>query len=331
MPACYNSAVYLFVLQTLCNFGDTLFSSFWQNCRLLTDYYKTRGTRRKATLELMGMEPEDVWSPYRHRRDQNESGGRDDAEAAVDYEWDLLGDPDFVEVMSLAVVHAKGRDLTRWTAVLSVEPKKATVTILKHVADGDKGEVVEQESAAFGSRTSLLASLLLFQMPKWALKSISTEKGSSAPVFGPPERRLHITAIRPHVFTSEWGLIACIPRFYSWKSLRTRATRDFAPLMAAMERNQPRLERSLENVYAYARRIRGELRAAGWRKDHEILARVQSLTGLSEREVYKRLGYKGRGSEGKRRSKQEGKIKRKEKETSKTVPRRTGGRPLPGG
>lgn len=290
-PSCnnYSSKFYIDWLRDECSMANTLFIRFWHNCRLAADYIEAQGTRRKPTLALMGMEPEDIWRPWRRKYGplHDISGGSEDAKAAIAYEWDILGDPDFAEAMSLALSLAEGAGLTRWTASLLRTKSHSLVVILQHFRGGDNGHVVRR-------RTSL-HDFLDHQMPLWALSSISTEDGSSAPVFGLPERHLRFTAVRPGVFAHKWGLIARMPRFYSWKSLRTRASSDFGVLMKAMNRNQPRLERSLDNVYAYARRIRDEVLAAGW-KGHKALSHAQNLSRLTDREIL-RLGYEGRGGE----------------------------------
>jgi hypothetical protein len=136
-------------------------------------------------------------------------------------------------------------------------------------------------------------------MPLWALQLISTEKGASAPVFGLPEDCLYITAFQPAVWTYDWGIMVRIPRFYAWQSLRARATLDFAPMMKAMQKNQPRLARSLTNMYAYAVRIRNELMKAGWR-DRRAMDRAEALSRLNHRKMWERVGYSGRGGEGHR-------------------------------
>jgi len=233
------------------------------------------------------MVPEDIWR-RQHGPLHDESERTDEAKAAVAYEWDLLGDTNFVQVMSIALSLAGDSRLRRWTAILSCPPASLSVKILKHLRDGDDGREVKRHLP--------LHDLLLHHMPRWSLYSVSTEEGSSAPVFGLPERRLQVTAFRPGVWAHEAGIVVRIPRFYSWQALRTHARGDFRVLMDAMARSHPKLHRSQDNAYAYARRVRDELREAGW-EEQPALVEVQRLSTLTNREI-QRLGYKGRGGEG---------------------------------
>ena len=274
---------------------EPLFAGFWHMCHLVAEDFTLEGTRRKSTLALLGQSAERAWTHplgfFQYCPSTEEVP--DDAEAAREYEWDILGDPEFVNIMELVLRLAKRMGLTRWTAEIDYITGDSRVRIRRHHEEGDDAEVLED-------RRTFLHDLLQSLMPMWAIQSISTEKGSSAPVFGLPERQIFVTAVRPSVREHEWGLIACIPRFYSPKALRLRAQRDFKILMKAMDRNQPRMERSLDNVYSYARRVRDELFHAGW-KDVRAMERVKELSKLSDREVYRRLGWKGRGGEGRKR------------------------------
>lgn len=286
---CYSSHFYIDWLRSQCSMPEVLFSRFWHNCQLAIDYYTSAGTRRKPTLALMGMVPMDIWQ--RASRARNETIDDDAAHAAVAHEWDLLGEPEFMQVMKLAMHHAEQEGIGRWTAELSCPPDPLSVRVLHHRHDGDDGQLV--------TRRTPLHDLLLHHMPLWSLSSVSTEEGSSKPVFGLPERHLRITAFRPGVWVSEAGLIARIPRFYSWQALRTHARSDFRALMTAMSREHRRLRRTEDNAFSYARRIRDELRAAGW-DDVRALTRAQELSELTDRQIL-RLGHQGSGGEGRRR------------------------------